>query len=61
VRVKVNGAIADMYAKYYGPGVNHDKVPHLSILQHTKHMVSVKNIWIKLQKIMINVNSHFQI
>ena len=37
VRVKVNGAIADMYAKYYGPGVNHDKVPPFkAILQAYK-------------------------
>lgn len=37
VRVKVNGAIADMYAKYYGPGVNHDKIPPFkAILQAYK-------------------------
>ncbi len=33
----MNGAIADMYAKYYGPGVNHDKVPPFkAILQAYK-------------------------
>ena len=37
VRVKVNGAIADMYAKYYGPGVDHSKVPPFkAILQAYK-------------------------
>ena len=37
VRVKVNGAIADMYAKYYGPGVDHSKVaPFKAVLQAYK-------------------------
>ena len=37
VRVKVNGAIADMYAKYYGPGVDHNKIaPFKAILQAYK-------------------------
>jgi len=37
VRVKVNGAIADMYAKYYGPGVDKNKVPPFkAILQAYK-------------------------
>ena len=37
VRVKVNGAIADMYAKYYGPGVDQNKVPPFkAILQAYK-------------------------
>ena len=37
VRVKINGAIADMYAKYYGPGVDHSKVaPFKAVLQAYK-------------------------
>ena len=36
-RVKVNGAIAYMYAKYYGPGVDHSKVaPFKAVLQAYK-------------------------
>ena len=60
VRVKINGAIADMYAKYYGPGVDHSKVaPFKTVIQAYKAHGFSKEFLDKRKAIQIRIDKVF--